>query len=57
LRELKESHYPHILLLAHPGRQNYGVNMTRALRVAHACGDYIAFLDADDLYEPSKLER
>jgi glycosyltransferase involved in cell wall biosynthesis len=57
LRELKESYYPHILLLAHPGRQNYGVNMTRALRVAHACGDYIAFLDADDLYEPSKLER
>jgi glycosyltransferase involved in cell wall biosynthesis len=57
LRELKESHYPHILLLAHPGRQNYGASMTRALGVAHACGEYIAFLDADDLYEPSKLER
>ena len=57
LHELQECHYPHMMILAHPGRQNYGSSMARALGVAHASGEYIAFLDADDLYAPSKLER
>jgi glycosyltransferase involved in cell wall biosynthesis len=56
LHELQECHYPRMMILAHPGRQNYGSSMARALGVAHASGEYIAFLDADDLYAPSKLE-
>jgi len=57
LHELRESLYPHLILLSHPGSQNYGSSITRALGVAHASGEYIAFLDADDLYAPNKLER
>lgn len=56
LHELRESRYPHLMLLSHPGSQNYGSSITRALGVAHASGEYIAFLDADDLYAPRKLE-
>jgi len=57
LHELQESRYPHLILLPHPGRENHGSSMARALGVAHACSEYIAFLDADDLYAPSKLEQ
>jgi len=57
LHELRESRYPHLMLLSHPGRENHGASMARALGVAHASGEYIAFLDADDLYAPRKLER
>jgi len=57
LHELQESRYPHLMLLSHPGRQNHGASMARALGVAHASGEYIAFLDADDLYAPRKLEQ
>jgi glycosyltransferase involved in cell wall biosynthesis len=57
LHELRKSRYPHLMLLSHPGRENHGASMARALGVAHASGEYIAFLDADDLYVPSKLER
>jgi glycosyltransferase involved in cell wall biosynthesis len=57
LHELRESRYPHLRLLSHPGHENHGACMARALGVAHASGEYIAFLDADDLFAPSKLER
>jgi len=57
LHELRESRYPHLMLLSHPGRENHGASMARALGAAHASGEYIAFLDADDLYAPRKLEQ
>jgi len=57
LHELQESRYPHLRLLSHPGHENHGASMARALGVAHASGEYIAFLDADDLYAPRKLEQ
>ena len=57
LHELRQGHYPHLMLLSHPGHENHGACMARALGVAHASGEYIAFLDADDLYAPRKLER
>jgi glycosyltransferase involved in cell wall biosynthesis len=46
-----------VRLLQHPGGINLGVSRTRRLGIEEASGDYIAFLDADDAFEPSKLER
>ena len=46
-----------VRLLRHPGGVNLGVSRTRRLGIVEASGEYIAFLDADDAFEPSKLER
>jgi SAM-dependent methyltransferase/GT2 family glycosyltransferase len=45
-----------IRLLAHPGNVNRGIAASRNLGMAEARGDYIALLDADDVYEPRRLE-
>lgn len=46
-----------VRLLRHPGGVNLGVSRTRRLGITEASGDYIAYLDADDAFEPSKLEE
>jgi len=45
-----------IQVLFHEAHANKGVSVTRRKAIAHSRGDYIALLDADDAFEPSKLE-
>lgn len=46
-----------ISVLQHANGENRGVSCSRQLGLDHAAGEFIAFLDADDMFLPSKLER
>jgi glycosyltransferase involved in cell wall biosynthesis len=46
-----------IWYLQHHNHQNRGMSASRNLGLNHAKGDFIAFLDADDVWLPEKLER
>jgi GT2 family glycosyltransferase/SAM-dependent methyltransferase len=46
-----------VRILEHPGRANRGISASRNLALAEARGRLLAFLDADDVWLPEKLER
>jgi glycosyltransferase involved in cell wall biosynthesis len=45
---------PRIQVFSYP---NAGLSASRNRGYVHSCGEYITFLDADDLWTPDKLER
>lgn len=50
------AHADKVRYLSHQRRQNRGASASRNLAASHARGEYLAFLDADDVYLPRKLE-
>ena len=46
-----------IILLQHPNGVNLGVSKTRELGIKYAKGEFISFLDADDVFYTNKLSN
>jgi glycosyltransferase involved in cell wall biosynthesis len=56
-RMYAEQYPDKIRYLDHENHQNRGASASRNLGIRHATGEYIALLDADDLWLPHKLDE
>lgn len=56
-RQYAHQHPDRIFYLEHPAHANRGLTASRNLGVRHSRGQFLAFLDADDVWLPHKLEQ
>lgn len=56
-RKLAKRDPDRVRYLEHPYHQNRGMSASRNLALQNAGGEYIAFLDADDVWLPNKLDE
>src|SRR5262245_21147944 len=56
-RRYTAQHPERVRYLEHAGHQNRGLSASRNLGIRHAQGEYIAFLDADDVWLPHRSSR
>ncbi|PSH02898.1 MAG: glycosyl transferase family 2 [Acidobacteria bacterium] len=56
-RQYASSDPVRITCLEHPGHRNAGVCASRNLAVRQSRGEYVALLDADDIWLPEKLQQ
>ena len=55
-RAIAARHPDKVFYLEHPGHSNLGVNAARNLGARRSRGEFLAFLDSDDIWLPAKLE-
>lgn len=56
-RSYAQRHRDRVRYLEHENHVNRGMSASRNLGISYAAGDYIAFLDGDDVWLPQKLEE
>ncbi len=56
-RQYAQQHPEKVRYFEHDHHQNRGISATRNLGLQHVLGDWISFLDADDIWLPQKLEQ
>jgi glycosyltransferase involved in cell wall biosynthesis len=57
IKSFIDKHPDKIKLLTHPNNANKGIKETNELALANVKGEYVAFLESDDIWKPDCLEK